>query len=77
LPVEGDQVKSIEESEAADQIEACIAQLSPQEQDVINLRRFDMSVEDIAESTGLSRVNVSQISRRARIKLCECMDVEL
>lgn len=77
LPVEGDQVKSIEESEAADQIEACIAQLSPHEQDVINLRRFDMSVEDIAESTGLSRVNVSQISRRARIKLCECMDVEL
>ena len=77
LPVEGDQVKSIEESEAADQIEACIAQLSPQEQDVIHLRRFDMSVEDIAETTGLSRVNVSQISRRARIKLCECMDVEL
>jgi RNA polymerase sigma factor (sigma-70 family) len=77
LPVEGDQLSSIEEDEAADRMKFCIQQLNQQEQTVINYRRFEMSISEIAESIELSRVNVSQISRRARIKLCECMGVNV
>ena len=77
IPVEGDQFKEIEEAEALEKIELCISQLTSQEQEIIHLRRSGLSVSEISENTGLSRENVSQISRRARIKLCESMGVDL
>ena len=77
IPVEGEQFKEIEEAEALEKIELCISQLTSQEQEIIQLRRSGLSVSEISENTGLSRENVSQISRRARIKLCESMGVDL
>jgi len=71
--VEGNQISSIEESEAVFKLEKCIKKLSDAEQDIIYLRMSDLSVNEITEYVNKSRVNVSQISARAKIKLNDCM----
>ena len=72
----GDQLSSIEESEASKRLENCIEKLSTTEKDVIGLRRAELTSE-IVEILELSRENISQISFRAKIKLCDCMGIAL
>lgn len=73
----GDQLSSIEESEASKRLENCIEKLSTSEKDVIGLRRAEFSISEIVEILELSRENISQISFRAKIKLCDCMGIAL
>ena len=77
IATEGDQLSAIEDSEAKSKLDDCIKQLNEIEEDVIRLRRSEYTVTEITEITGKSRVNVSQISARAKIKLHTCMEVEL
>tara|TARA_Y100001970_G_C13832244_1_gene650306 strand:+ start:100 stop:687 length:588 start_codon:yes stop_codon:yes gene_type:complete len=77
IATEGDQLSAIEDSEAKSKLDDCIKQLNEIEEDVIRLRRSEYTVIEITEITGKSRVNVSQISARAKIKLHTCMEVEL
>lgn len=77
IATEGDQLSAIEDSEAESKLDDCIKQLNEIEEDVIRLRRSEYTVIEITEITGKSRVNVSQISARAKIKLHTCMEVEL
>ena len=73
VSVEGDQFSAIEESEAAIKLDNCIKELNDTERDVITLRMSDLTVNEITEYIGKTRVNVSQISARAKIKLNDCM----
>jgi RNA polymerase sigma factor (sigma-70 family) len=75
LAVEGDQYSAIEESEAAMKLENCVKKLNDTEQEIITLRMSDFTVSEITEHTGKTRVNVSQISARAKIKLNDCMGI--
>ena len=77
VSIEGDQLSAIEDSEADSKLDDCIKQLNEIEEDVIRLRRSEYTVTEITEITGKSRVNVSQISVRAKIKLHTCMEVQL
>ena len=77
IATEGDQLSAIEDFEAKSKLDDCIKQLNEIEEDVIRLRRSEYTVIEITEITGKSRVNVSQISARAKIKLHTCMEVEL
>ena len=77
VSVEGDQLSAIEDSEADSKLDYCIKQLNEIEEDIIRLRRSEYTVTEIVEITGKSRVNVSQISARAKIKLHTCMEVQL
>ena len=77
IATEGDQLSAIEDSEAKSKLDDCIKQLNEIEEDVIRLRRSEYTVTEITEIIGKSRVNVSQISARAKIKLNTCMEVEL
>ena len=77
IATEGDQLSAIEDSEAESKLDDCIKKLNEIEEDVIRLRRSEYTVIEITEITGKSRVNVSQISARAKIKLHTCMEVEL
>ena len=77
VSVEGDQFSAIEESEANNKLDDCVKKLNEIEEDVIRLRISNYTVTEITEITGKSRVNVSQISARARIKLHTCMEVQL
>lgn len=77
VSVEGDQFSAIEESEANNKLDDCLKKLNEIEEDVIRLRRSEYTVTEITEITGKSRVNVSQISARAKIKLHTCMEVQL
>ena len=76
VSVEGDQFLAIEESEAAIKLDKCIKELNDTERDVITLRMSDLTVNEITEYIGKTRVNVSQISARAKIKLNDCMGVQ-
>ena len=69
VAVDGDQLSAIEESEAKSKLDDCLKQLNEIEEDIIRLRRSEYSVKEIVEITGKTRVNVSQISARAKIKL--------
>ena len=75
LAVEGDQYSAIEESEAVMKLENCVKKLNDTEQEIITLRMSDFTVSEITEHTGKTRVNVSQISARAKIKLNDCMGI--
>ena len=77
IATEGDQLSAIEDSEAKSKLDDCIKQLNEIEEEVIRLRRSEYTVTEITEIIGKSRVNVSQISARAKIKLHTCMEVEL
>ena len=77
VSIEGDQLSAIEDSEADSKLDDCIKQLNEIEEDVIRLRRSEDTVTEITEITGKSRLNVSQISARAKIKLHTCMEVQL
>ena len=77
VAVAGDQFSAIEESEAKSKLDDCLKQLNEIEEDIIRLRRSEYSVKEIVEITGKTRVNVSQISARAKVKLHTCMEVEL
>tara|TARA_Y200000002_G_scaffold340551_1_gene311196 strand:+ start:542 stop:1129 length:588 start_codon:yes stop_codon:yes gene_type:complete len=77
VSIKGDQLSAIEDSEAESKLDDCIKHLNEIEEDVIRLRRSEYTVIEITEITGKSRVNVSQISARAKIKLHTCMEVEL
>jgi|TARA_B100001094_G_C18019885_1_gene714539 RNA polymerase sigma-70 factor (ECF subfamily) len=77
VSVEGDQFSAIEESEANNKLDDCVKKLNEIEQDVIRLKISNYTVTEITEITGKSRVNVSQISVRAKIKLHTCMEVQL
>lgn len=77
VSIEGDQLSAIEDSEADSKLDDCIKQLNEIEEDVIRLRRSEYTVTEITEITGKSRLNVSQISARAKIKLHTCMEVQL
>ena len=77
VAVDGDQLSAIEESEAKSKLDDCLKQLNEIEEDIIRLRRSEYSVKEIVEITGKTRVNVSQISARAKVKLHTCMEVEL
>ena len=77
IATEGDQLSAIEDFEAKSKLDDCIKQLNEIEEDVIRLRRSEYTVIEITEITGKSRVNVSQISARAKIKLHTCMEVQL
>ena len=77
VAVDGDQLSAIEESEAKSKLDDCLKQLNEIEEDIIRLRRSEYSVKEIVEITGKTRVNVSQISARAKVKLHNCMEVEL
>ncbi len=77
VAVDGDQFSAIEESEAKSKLDDCLKQLNEIEEDIIRLRRSEYSVKEIVEITGKTRVNVSQISARAKVKLHNCMEVEL
>ena len=76
VSVEGDQFLAIEESEAAIKLDKCIKELNDTERDVITLRMSYLTVNEITEYIGKTRVNVSQISARAKIKLSDCMGVQ-
>ena len=76
VSVEGDQFSAIEESEATIKLDNCIKELNDTERDVITLRMSDLTVNEITEYIGKTRVNVSQISARAKIKLNDCMGVQ-
>ena len=56
-------------------LENCVKKLNDTEQEIITLRMSDFTVSEITEHTGKTRVNVSQISARAKIKLNDCMGV--
>jgi len=75
LAVEGEQFSAIEESEAQTKLESCVKKLNETEREIITLRMSDFTVSEITEHTGKTRVNVSQISARAKIKLNDCMGV--
>lgn len=75
LAVEGEQFSAIEESEAQTKLESCVKKLNETEREIITLRMSDFTVNEITEHTGKTRVNVSQISARAKIKLNDCMGV--
>ena len=77
VSIEGDQLSAIEDSEADSKLDDCIKQLNEIEEDVIRLRRSEYTVTEITEITGKSRLNVSQISARAKINLHTCMEVQL
>ena len=77
VSIEGDQLSAIEDSEADSKLDDCINKLNEIEEDVIRLRRSEDTVTEITEITGKSRLNVSQISARAKIKLHTCMEVQL
>lgn len=76
LAVEGDQFSAIEESEAAMKLETCVKKLNETEREIITLRMSDFTVSEITLHTGKTRVNVSQISARAKIKLNDCMGIQ-
>ena len=77
IPMEGDQLNAIEESQAYSKFDECIEKLNEKERNVIRLRLSDLKVSQIAEIINESRVNVSQMSARSRIKLKDCMGVRL
>ena len=75
VAVEGKQLSSIEESEASSKLDDCIEKLTDKEKHVIQFKITDLKVNQIAEIMDESRVNISQISARAKIKLNDCMGI--
>ena len=70
----GDQISSIEDVEALTRLDNCMERLTNKERHVTQFKITNLKVNQIAEIMDETRVNISQISARARIKLNDCME---
>ena len=73
LGIDGNQEQSIELDDTQIKYEECLKKLTIKEQDVITLKVAEFTVSEITECVKETRANVSQILRRSRIKLHDCM----
>ena len=73
VSVPGDQISSIEDAEALTRLDHCMERLTNKERHVTQFKITNLKVNQIAEIMDETRVNIRQISARARIKLNDCM----